>query len=252
MSRITASEVQSMVSHWLGCPPNGYFGSLYGSDIRAMLQAPQRSGIAESFIRKLRNDVPVLSAISAADVQIGFTDEGPDRRNIVIGIGSQFAIEAQPRATAPPQSIVTSLGRSRRSGFISFASGAFSFNEDDGQAQVSVMRTGGSRGIATVDYATSGGTAVVGRDYISVTGTLTWLDGDSTPKLIAVPLVDDDLLLTGQTLTLTLFNPVGAFLGVQPTTTLTLSIDAGQFAELLRLRGQIDQALYVEYPRVES
>lgn len=101
MSRIGPEKVQNMVSHWLGCPPNGYFGSLYGSDIRAMLQAPQRSGLGNDFVAKMRRDIPILTVIPDGQIDIGITDSGPDRRDIVIGIGSQFVVQSQGRALNP-------------------------------------------------------------------------------------------------------------------------------------------------------
>lgn len=111
MSRIGPDEVQSMVSHWLGCPPNGYFGSLYGSDIRAMLQAPQRSGLRNDFVAKMRRDVPILTAIPDGQIDIGITDTGPDRRDIVIGIGSEFVVESKGRGVSPARSLVRSQSR---------------------------------------------------------------------------------------------------------------------------------------------
>lgn len=250
MSRITAPEVQSMVSHWLGCPPNGYFGSLYGSDIRAMLQTPQRSGLGNAFTAKLRRDVPVLAVVPNGRIDIGITDEAPDRRNIVIGVGSEFAIEAPVRAASPAQTLSSSLARSRRGGTVGFMSPTYSADEDAGDAQIVVVRGGGSSGIARVAYATVGGTAVPGRDYTPVSGFLTWLDGDTDPKIISVPLANDELLLTGTTVDLVLSNPTGATLGLQSTATLVISIDQTQYNGLLMLQQDLGTALYGELPQV--
>ena len=37
---ITGTGIQAMVSDWLDTPVNGYLGSGYGSDTRALLQRP--------------------------------------------------------------------------------------------------------------------------------------------------------------------------------------------------------------------
>lgn len=242
-----------MVSHWLGCPPNGYFGSLYGSDIRAMLQTPQRSGLGDAFTAKLRRDVPVLTAVSGGRIDIGVADEGPDRRNIIIGVGSEFVIEAPQRGTSPSQTLSGSLARSRRSGSVGFSAAVYQADEDAGQAEILVTRSGGSAGAVSVAYATTGGgTAVIGRDYTPVSGVLTWADGDTAPKTILVPVLDDDLLLTGTTVGLALSAPNGVALGAQSTATLVLSIDATQFGELVALQQALTDAVYGELPQATS
>ena len=64
----------------------------------------------------------------------------------------------------------------------------------------------------TVDYATSDGTATAGADYTATSGTLTFGVGEEH-KTISVPVADDDFEDGGETFTLTLSNPVNAFLG---------------------------------------
>ena len=54
------------------------------------------------------------------------------------------------------------------------------------------IRSGGSLGAVSIDYATEDGSAVAGDDYVETSGTLTWADGDMEDKVIAIPLVDDD------------------------------------------------------------
>ena len=63
-----------------------------------------------------------------------------------------------------------------------------------------------------MNYATSDGTAMAGSDYTDTTGTLTFEVGD-TSKTISVPINDDAVEDDGETLTLILSNPSGAFFG---------------------------------------
>lgn len=53
-TNITAHDVSGMVEHWLGCPPNGYLGMRYGSDVKSLLQTPMATGLADSLIAKAR------------------------------------------------------------------------------------------------------------------------------------------------------------------------------------------------------
>jgi hypothetical protein len=101
-----------------------------------------------------------------------------------------------------------------QAGSFQFSSAAFSANENGGQATITVSRNGGSNGAVSVQYATSSGTAVVGSDYTSVTGTLNWADGDTASKTFVVLINNDSLDEADETVNLTLTNPAGgAMLG---------------------------------------
>lgn len=58
----------------------------------------------------------------------------------------------------------------------------------------------------TVNYATSDGTATAGKDYRTTSGTLTFEIGN-TLKLVEVPIIDDRVPDSAETLTLTLSSP---------------------------------------------
>lgn len=63
--------------------------------------------------------------------------------------------------------------------------------EDTAQPQIPVVRVGGSRGPLTVRYSLRGLEAELYRDLGNVEGSLTFPDGDSTPRAISVPLFED-------------------------------------------------------------
>ena len=72
---------------------------------------------------------------------------------------------------------------------------------------VTLARSG--QGTATVDYATSNGSAVAGEDYTATSGTLTFAAGE-TSKTVSVPILDDSIDEGEETMTLTLSNAGGA------------------------------------------
>lgn len=53
-------------------------------------------------------------------------------------------------------------------------------------ATLYVERVNGSTGIVSCDYATADDTAIAGTDYTAKTGTVTFADGDTTPKPITI------------------------------------------------------------------
>jgi sugar lactone lactonase YvrE len=74
---------------------------------------------------------------------------------------------------------------------------------------VSVRRTDGSTGAVSADYATVSGSAKAGLDFTSVSGTLTWGDGDTDSKVISVAILDDAAVESGEDFQIHLDNPTG-------------------------------------------
>src|SRR5438105_1064546 len=80
--------------------------------------------------------------------------------------------------------------------------------ENAGTVTITVFRTGDSTGTVTVDYATSDGTARAGLDYTAATGTVVFGPGE-TYKTFTVPILDDGLAESDETVNLALSNPTG-------------------------------------------
>ena len=95
-------------------------------------------------------------------------------------------------------------------GTLGFVSAAFSASETNGIAVITVSRTNGTVGAVSVDYATAtGGTALVGTHYQTVSGRFTWPDSDITDRTFAVPVMDDLATNANRTVNLTLRNVGG-------------------------------------------
>lgn len=108
-------------------------------------------------------------------------------------------------------------------GKLQFSSQNFSATEDAIIALVTVNRVDGATGVVTVNFATSNGTATAGSDYTASTGTITFAQGE-TSKTFPVPIINDNVLESGETVNLTLSNPTsGAALGTPATATLTIN-----------------------------
>ncbi len=82
--KITGSDLQSMISHWLATPPNSYLGSGYGAPTKDMLQTPMKTGLADAFLNKMRVDVPLAGALPPGALNLYAIDRGPDRREFYI------------------------------------------------------------------------------------------------------------------------------------------------------------------------
>jgi hypothetical protein len=132
-------------------------------------------------------------------------------------------------------------------GTVQFSSAAYSVNESGAFATITLTRTGGSSGPASVEVLVNDGTATVVADY-SVPPTcagppcppVEWPDGDATPKTIQIRIVDDALDEPAETVLLSLVDPQGATIGSPGTAVLTILNDdsavvptLGESAQLL-------------------
>src|SRR5690242_12603311 len=88
---------------------------------------------------------------------------------------------------------------------IQFFAPAYSIAEDAGTASITVLRTGETNSVVTVDYATSDSTAKAGADYGAASGTLRFAVGEIR-KTVSIAILDDGLVEGDETLTLALSN----------------------------------------------
>ncbi|MEO7558568.1 MAG: Calx-beta domain-containing protein [Gammaproteobacteria bacterium] len=105
---------------------------------------------------------------------------------------------------------------------LQFNSASYSVTEGTATATVAVTRSGGSTGSASVNYASSDGTATAGSDYTASSGTLTFAAGEIS-KTFTVPITDDTLVESSESVNLSLTAPTGATLGSPDTAVLTIA-----------------------------
>jgi len=117
-------------------------------------------------------------------------------------------------------------------GYLNFTTNYYTANLSAGTIMVTVTRTVGSEGTLTVQYATADGTAVNGTDYTGSTNTLTWNNGDVSPRTIPIPLINTHLVgVSGRQFSISLFNPMlngsslPSLLGAVTNATLVINND---------------------------
>lgn len=86
---VTLTEINGMVTHWLGTPLNGYLGSDYGQEIQSLLQSPMQTALGDAFIDKLVSDVPLLGAMPDGAVNLYWKDHGGriDAKDLFLQLG---------------------------------------------------------------------------------------------------------------------------------------------------------------------
>jgi uncharacterized protein YcfL len=115
---------------------------------------------------------------------------------------------------------------------VQFGAANFSINEGDGNAMIEVTLSNPSSDPVTVAYISSDGTAVAGLDYTAVNDTLTFSPGHVS-ETFAVPILQDDLYESDETVNLALSSPVNAGLGAPVEAVLTIKDDGDSFVVYL-------------------
>ena len=133
-----------------------------------------------------------------------------------------------PVLTAGDTSEFSRPGIPSKSVTVQFSTSAYTVSSSAGSATINVLRSGNTTATVTVNYATSNGTALAGRDYVPASGTLTFQPGQ-TLATFAVTILPNTAQATGtRTLNLTLSQPAGgAALGSITMATLAISLVPG-------------------------
>jgi hypothetical protein len=117
--------------------------------------------------------------------------------------------------------VISAAGGTIADSYVALSSSAYTVSASAGAAVLTVNRTGTPTGEIDVNFTTVDGSAVAGSDYQGTSGSLTWVDGDQTPKSIEVPIASSD---SGKSFTveLTAVSGNGAF-GSPTQATVTVS-----------------------------
>jgi len=95
---------------------------------------------------------------------------------------------------------------------VGFSEASYTVREKAGLAVITVTRSGESDRAIAVDYFTRDDSARAAVDYVAVSGTLTWLEGDTEAKTFEIPITNDLRTETDESVKLFLANPQEATL----------------------------------------
>ena len=183
----------SMISEAFQGPNNATFG---GGTLTNVFQIVTNNSVVVT----LRDD-----AVIEGDEVFNLTLSQPNGRDVLFLGGENIPLGV---ALGPSSARLTLIDNDFQSGVLGFAASTFTVNENAGVATITVLRTNGTVGSVSVDYATTNGTALAGFDYVVTRGTLTF-GGGVTSRTFTVPIVDDTTAESDETIQLSLSNPVG-------------------------------------------
>jgi uncharacterized delta-60 repeat protein len=117
-------------------------------------------------------------------------------------------------------------GSNPGAGVLQFSAATYTTPERDTPPTVTVTRTGGSSGRVSATFTTIGGTATADSDFEPVNVTVFFADGDSEPRVVEIPILQDSSAEPNETVELELSQPGGCVqLGPQSTAILTIVDD---------------------------
>jgi hypothetical protein len=125
-------------------------------------------------------------------------------------------------ALGTPSTATVNITDNEVVGEIAFSPASYSRSENAGAVTLTVTRTAGSTGAASVNWTTVNNTAVSPSDFIANSGTLTFDEGETT-KTIVITLVDDLVEESAEQFKVSLTNPVNATLGSAYDATVTIT-----------------------------
>ena len=146
--------------------------------------------------------------------QIPINNNGLAEGNQTVGLALTNAVNTL--LFAPSNATLTIIDTTVAPGRLSFSATNYTFNSTGTNAYLTVVRTNGSVGSVSVNYATVSGTAQPGLNYNPVSGSLTFGDGE-TVKTILVPLVTNNLVQPPVNFSVVLSAPTGGATLVNPT-----------------------------------
>lgn len=95
-------------------------------------------------------------------------------------------------------------------GTIAFSSASYTAAEGAGNvATITLTRSGATTGAVSALMTAIDGTALSGSDYSPTNVIVQWANGDSTPKQVNIPLVNDGAIEADETVNLSLSQPTG-------------------------------------------
>lgn len=169
--------------------------------------------------------------IQTVDVGLIFDEEQTSDETVILTLsnpGNGTILGEQYTATLTIEA--------KKPSVLELSAASYSVMEDEEKIEVTVVRSDSTDGEVTVDYATSGGTAVEGQDFEGTSGTLTFADGDSENKTIVIPITNDIEPEDLENLYIILSNPTStpsglASLGENSSATISIGdLEAGEFS----------------------
>lgn len=115
---------------------------------------------------------------------------------------------------------------------LQFSAATYHVNERSAFVTLTVTRTAGNSGAASVNYSTAANSASPGLDFLAASGSLQWQSGDTNSKSIQIQILQDLFEEEPQEFFVTLSGATGEAIGARNTAQVIIDDAAVRFEEL--------------------
>ena len=177
------------------------------------------TGFAESDYEGVESNVTFAPGETSKTVEISIINDAeiePTER-FGVALGQTAGAELGARRTVN----ITILDDDTGTAVFDFSRATYTVDEDAGVALITIERSGDTTVAATVNYATTAGSAAAGSDFATATGTLSFAANELT-KTFSIDITDDGSTEVNETIRLDISDPTAGRLGQLTTSTLTI------------------------------
>jgi len=86
---IMADDISGMVEYWLATPKNSRLGTGFGNNASELIGNPNDGAIADEFVKKMLEDVPILQILPQGAVNIYAVPRDFDGIDLFVEISGQ-------------------------------------------------------------------------------------------------------------------------------------------------------------------
>lgn len=141
--------------------------------------------------------------------------------------GGSTQVSSRSSSSRVSSSSSSSVNTSTDAGNFHFTVGTFNVSNKAGDLTISIIRSGGTKGTATVDFSTTAGTAIADQDFVAAPVTISFKDGESS-KLISIRIINNTAATSNRTFTVNLTNPTGGATVSSPSSSTVTIIATGK------------------------
>lgn len=162
----------------------------------------------------------ILTRQITVDILDDAAVEGDETFKVVL-----FDVDGGASLDPARDEVTVTINDDESAGTFQFATASITAGEPAGSATVTVTRSGGTTGAASVSYEAEAGTATAGLDFTAVAGTLNFASGQASASF-QVPILNDAFAEGNETVLLSLSSPTaGTSLGNPAEAVLTIVDD---------------------------
>lgn len=209
----------------------GDLGDDLNFDVATLDQAPIKKGVSASSSATVGVDYSSTSLTvswasgdaSSKSISIPIIDDSifegdedfrVDFKNLSSGASFDFT---------SPLTITITENEAKPAGEINFKDASYDVSEELSSITVTATRSGGSSGATSVTFESSDGSATAGVDYVGLSGSLSWVDGEEGDKTFTVSIIQDILTETTESFNLELKEVTGfSIIGSQDKTVVNI------------------------------